>query len=834
MKSRKEIVFSGFIAAAAALACAGAARGSAYDELVSYDWTKSRKPLAAIEEETRQAEGAADLRAIEDKLIRVLEDPRATAPAKQFVCRILRRIGSEASVPALSKLLVDPKLSHMARFALERHPAPEADDALRRAMPGAAGDLKTGMIGSVGQRRDRRAVRELARLVSDPDEKTARAAISALGKIGTPEAAEALSRARAPRKLANHRDDARLMCADRMQTEGDRYRASAIYREMFGEGKAKMLRIAALRGIVFTEKEGAAGTLVKLLSDKDVDLRRAASKFVIEVPGEAATRALARELGGLSAEAQVILIGALTERGDVAAAPEVTRLIDSGNEPVRIAAIKALAVMGDASCVSVLARAAAAGGAVGDAAVDSLNRIKGEGIGRAMADLLDSPDPAVKAGIIKVITARADKTMAPAMVKAARDRDENIRSAALKGLATVAGLNEMPDMVDMLLEFEGGSERSALEKALAATALRVSDPEARTEAMVSGLDRADADAKARLVKILGRLGGRGALSGVRRQLRSRDADVATAAVRAFGDWPDASPAADLLDIIKTTRNDIHRVLAFRGFIRAANMPSERSVAETGRMYADALELARNATEKKSVLAGLAGARSEGAIRLVEGLLSDPAVKAEAELALVQIASNCRDSAPDVARSTLKRIVDSTGNGNLRGKAQGILREMDKFRGYITSWVGSGPYTQGNPFSTVHPPEKPDAVGVKWSPLTKGVAPQKIDLLQAVGRGDNRSAYMKTHIWAPEAIDALLEMGSDDGIKVWIGDKVVHSNNATRGLAVGQDKAKARLSRGWNKVLVKIAQGGGDWAFCLRIVNSDGGFIEGMKVSVDGR
>ena len=204
------------------------------------------------------------------------------------------------------------------------------------------------------------------------------------------------------------------------------------------------------------------------------------------------------------------------------------------------------------------------------------------------------------------------------------------------------------------------------------------------------------------------------------------------------------------------------------------------------------------------------------------------------IALVQIASNCRDSAPDAARSTLKRVVDSTTNGNLRGKAQGILREMDKFRGYITSWLGSGPYTQGNPFETVHPPEKPDATGVKWSPLTKGVAPQKIDLLQAVGRGDNRSAYAKTHIWVPESTDARLEMGSDDGIKVWIDDKVVHSNNATRGLVVGQDKAKARLRRGWNKVLVKIAQGGGDWAFCFRVVKSDGSFIEGMKVGVDGR
>jgi len=797
------------LVAALALWTGHSALGQAYDEIVGYDWNKSRAPLAAVEAEIRTADSAAARRAIEDKLLGTLAAPGATYHCKQFVCRMLRRVGTEASVPALAKLLPDEKLSHMARFALERNSSREAGDALRSAMGTVTGKLKLGMVATLGGRRDAGSVSALRRMLAAGDEEMTRAAISALGRIGTREAADALTYARPPEKLKRLAADACLMCADRLAAGGEGARASAIYDKM-------------------------AGLVVSLMRDKDVDLRRAASKFVVEMPGREATRALAAELGGLPPEAQVVLIDALTARGDPAAAPSVTGLVESGNEAVRIAAIRALAVMGDASSVPILAKVASSGGEIGKAAVDSLNRIKGEGVGRAMADLLDSPDPAIRTGIINVMTARADRTVAPAMVKAARDRDETIRNAAIKGLGVVAGLKELPDIVDLLIENKDTSIRSELEKALAATAMRISDAEARTEAIVTGLGRADADAKARMLGVLGRLGGRGALAAARGQLKSYDADVATAAVRALAGWPDAAPAPDLLDTIRTTRNTIHRVLAFRGYIRMVNMPSERSAAETGRMYAEALRLATSATEKKSVLAGLAGARSEGALRLVEGLLADDTVKAEAELALVQIASNCRDSAPDEARSALKKIIDTTRNGGLRGKAEGVIKDMDKYRGYITSWLGSGPYTQGHSFNTAFPPEKPDAVGVKWKALTKGVAPLNINLLAAIGPGGNRAAYMKTHVYSSTDQDVRLEMGSDDGIKVWINEKVVHSNPAVRGIRPGEDKAKASLRRGWNKVLVKIAQGGGDWAFCLRIVKPDGGVLEGLKVSVDGK
>ena len=110
---------------------------------------------------------------------------------RAFVCRELALIGSAASVPAVTPLVLDDELSVLARNALERIPGPEADKALRDAIGKAKGRTRMGMIHSVAVRRDARSVPLLVKILGD-DPESAAAAAKALGEIGTSEAAKAL------------------------------------------------------------------------------------------------------------------------------------------------------------------------------------------------------------------------------------------------------------------------------------------------------------------------------------------------------------------------------------------------------------------------------------------------------------------------------------------------------------------------------------------------------------------------------------------------------------------------------------------------------------------
>lgn len=95
---------------------------------------------------------------LEKKLLDLLADKACSALGADFACRMLRLVGTAASVPALSKLLADEKTADSARYALQLIPGAEADAALRAAMGTLKGTAKAGLIGTLSARGDREAL----------------------------------------------------------------------------------------------------------------------------------------------------------------------------------------------------------------------------------------------------------------------------------------------------------------------------------------------------------------------------------------------------------------------------------------------------------------------------------------------------------------------------------------------------------------------------------------------------------------------------------------------------------------------------------------------------
>ena len=94
---------------------------------------------------------------IEARLLQFLQSD-ATAAGKEAVSIQLSLIATEKSIPALSAMLLHPETAEMARYALARIPGSKADDALRKALDETSGTVKIGIINSLGQRRDAKAV----------------------------------------------------------------------------------------------------------------------------------------------------------------------------------------------------------------------------------------------------------------------------------------------------------------------------------------------------------------------------------------------------------------------------------------------------------------------------------------------------------------------------------------------------------------------------------------------------------------------------------------------------------------------------------------------------
>ncbi|GAH47998.1 unnamed protein product, partial [marine sediment metagenome] len=242
-------------------------------------------------------------------------------------------------------------------------------------------------------------------------------------------------------------------------------------------------------------------------------------------------------------------------------------------------------------------------------------------------------------------------------------------------------------------------------------------------------------------------------------------------------------------------------------------------------------------EKKLVLAGLAKVPSAAARAVVEPMLADATVRAEAEAALLGIARGIMGSAPDEAKSIAKKLSAESRSSAVRKGADAILRQADKFEDYIVAWQVAGPYGAGKSLDaqlrTAFPPEKATtkAKDVPWRMLpipAGGKQPWMMDLLAAVG-GERRAAYVRTWVHAEKQLSAKLEFGVDDGSKVWLNGKVVHSDGRGGAATPGEHRVRVQLRRGWNALLLKITQDTGPWQFCFRIRDANDRKLDGIGV-----
>ena len=809
-----------------------AAQNDPYQEIRNREYGTSDEAFEAIQEEVGEAD-SNEYASIEAKLIGVIEDPQATVAGKQFACRMLRIVGSEKCIPAVRKLLTHEKLAHMARWVLRGMESDAADRALRQALANTSGKIRIGMIETIGERGDPKALDQLSKLAGSSDKETATAALRAIGKIGTPAAASVLEEVDVPDFLTVTLCDAYLNCADKLAATGRKDRAEQIYGKVFKGDYRALVRAAAFGQMVELQQAEAIPLVIEMLDADEPELKQAAAQAVLDIEGERATRRFARELPDLKAEAQASLLGVLAARGETdGLTPVVNKLADSDNEAVRVAAIRALVPLGNASSVDVVAAALSGDREVSRAARDTLLNIQGDGVVRELIQQAKTGPAAVRAEVIDILAERDVSDAAPTLYAAAGDSNSRVRRAAVQALGTLGGPGDLGRLVNMLLDPVSQGDRGVLERSITTIAGRMDDREARTETVIDALDKADAGTKGNLLSILGSLGGKNALAAVRKYVGSENEEVRKAAVRALSRWPSTAPMSVLARLAKNADDTATRILALRGYIRMIGEADGSSETKLD-LYENAMDLASRTQEKRMVLAGMAELTGEKALRTVEEYLDDESLSNEAMQAYASIAASLGGSNPDLARKSLERVIREAEIDRVKNQAREALSKLERFEGRVSVWQMAGPYTRSDKgatdlFEIAFPPEQDDeeADWRKISVDSNGV----VQLDKMLG-GNNRLVYLRSVVISPRTQKARLEVGSDDGIKAWLNGEVVLKANTTRAFSMPQNQTDVSLQKGENVLLLKVTQGGGEWAACARIVGANGRPLDGLQYRV---
>jgi len=614
----------------------------------------------------------------EAKLLAVLKSD-ASQKDKADACRELARIGTKEAVAPLAALLPDEKLSHMARYALEAIPNTTVDKALRDAATKLQGRLLVGVIGSIGVRRDPKAVKLLSKLLQSPDSEVVQAAARSLGSIGTSAAAKALLKAlpnvSAAIQLAFC--EGLLRCAETQAARGSRKQALAIYDRLRALHAPQQVRTAAMRGAILTRPKDGLPLLRESMRSSEFAVFSAAMRTAQEMPGPEVTRLLAGELPGPPADRQILLLQTLARRGDPAALPALFAAARSGDKAVRLAAIGAAAEFGHASALPVFVELLGdADKGLAAAAQEGLGSLTGGEADATIIQMLAGGPVARRITAMDLVVRRRLTAAIPALFDAAGSSDSQIRTAAIRKLGGLAGPSELPRFLDLLARAPSPADLEATEQALSSISLKAPDPAACVRQVEARLAQAPPAQKCALLRVLGAVGGTNALQAVRAAVNDSNTEIHGAAIRALAGWSTADAAPDLLELARAATSPTDRMICLRGYLRLAgqsDLPVDKRLA----MCRDAANLAQKDEEKKLLLAALGGIGSPQALSLITPYLDSTGAKEEAVTAVVDISDKLlqRRNADNVASRLVKpleKAVQATASADLAKRANDLL------------------------------------------------------------------------------------------------------------------------------------------------------------------
>ena len=830
-------------ALAACLNLAAADLNSVADEAARYESGLAVEPLRQIEQAVRECRNNPARRAeVEAALIKMLA-PTATFEARRFACTQLAIIGANSSLPALETMLKEPETAGIACLALASNPSPKINEILRAALNGATGNARLQIITALGDRADASAIKTLADLARQPDRPTAEAAIIALGKIATPEAAAELSalRQQGQSELARPATASLIVTAGLMAKKGLRPAAQAIYEQLLKVTDMPRIRRAAFEGLLRLDADGGEQRALAVLQEPQSDLKASAIACLPSLKSPNASARFASVMDKLPPSEQALLLSALAVRADAAARDAITAKVASPDPDVQKAAISALASAGDASSVPVLAKAltSATSFAAQQPITIALVSLKGgEAVDRRIIESLKDNSIQSKAALINVLALRGSRIAIPALLEAAESKDSATARAAFRALGKLAGPEELPAILQRLSNLQSEDAREDALGAAARVLSRMQDSSQRSAIVLTALNKsATPNARGSLLSLLPSCGGPQAVSALKAALRDSNPIVREAALRALAEWPDASAFDTLLELARTASNNTERVLALRGCVRLLSAATDSTTINTTTGFQQVMALAKSPAEKKLVLGGLANASDPSAIKVVESCLQESAIQAEAIQAAMTLAPRFAGAAPDAARSLLEKITAMPVDNELKQSARDLLDTIGKFGDFIMAWEVSGPYMEDGKngealFDVAFPPEQSNPTDVKWQVMPAGLRkdrPWQLDLGKLLG-GENRVAYARTYFHSDRWQAALLELGCDDGIKAWLNGQLVASANRGGDVIPGTIKANLNLQPGWNCLLLKITQWTSGWGFCARVAKPDGSQFTGLRVN----
>jgi HEAT repeat protein len=462
-----------------------------------------------------------------------------------------------------------------------------------------------------------------------------------------------------------------------MAVAGQKDIAIQLYDELAAMPAAHQVRTGAIRGAILTRGDAGVSELKKYLASEDWLLFSAAAQTAISMKGPEVTAALTADMAKLSVDKQIRIIQTLGFRGDLSGLGPLFAATKTGDKAVRMTAIKTIPQIPDTSSVPVLtALMSDSDRQIADAAKESLASLPLDAVDNAVMKMFAGSDKTQRLTAIELMSRRRMKNQVGELMKATRDTDGQIRSAAIRRIGELGGPEQVPALLELLAATKETGDLDAIEKSLIDLCTMSDKPQSFNRAMIAQLDKSQPAQKSALLRALGITGGADALTAMRAATRDADQNVQTVAIQVLGNWKGVEAAVDLLDLAKNAPKPALKVVSLRSYInliRLDNVPMDQKLA----MCKEAAPLVERNEDKKLLLSVLDTAPSIETLALAMSHLDNPAIQNEAGLAAVSIAEKIAEKNPAEVTEAMQKAVKATRNRQVTSRAQKILDTIRK-------------------------------------------------------------------------------------------------------------------------------------------------------------
>jgi HEAT repeat protein len=605
------------------------------------DDTQARYALSALTSFVSGAGGEKAREMYAGVIIKALEEYK-DKEVQAFLIRQLQRAGKKESIKPLKRYLQDRRLCDPATQALLAIGSPEAEKALLKSLKKAQGTNRITLIKALGEMRSQKSVQKILHLASHKNDELRQVTLFALANIGDPRAEKALRTVslEAPSYERTRAPSLYLLYARRLSESGHKTQSASICRSLISRYTAPQeshVSCNALSLLVDAEGQNAFEDLIHSMESLSLELRARALELAQRIPGEEATARWLECLETSPPEVQAQIIGMLGRRGDATALPVLREKLKSHHKVIKLAAIPAAARLGGEDIFFDILPLMRTDQEDEIAAVKKvLQGYPGPLLIPEAVKILDKVPPFSQVALMEILAERRAKAHVDIFFTKAESENENIRHAALEGLANLARPQDMSRLIEMLIKTDSNRDIRLIQEAVVAGANRMEGKEKRADLLLEALENVPAEKQPGLLRPLSRIGGHRALQEVIAKTESEDLQVRTTALSVLADWPDFEAAEELSRIWQNTDNLKFLLVAVRGYVRLVHESAMEPEEKLDR-YEEVLDRVSYPAAKAVVLGRLGMIQSIEAFEIAVSFLEHKELRSQAAAAVARIA-----------------------------------------------------------------------------------------------------------------------------------------------------------------------------------------------------